>query len=385
MIKNSQIYEIAVEIERETGRMSWAKVADRVEQRYKESKTANAVRKAYKRHLQAIGGTVKGIEERKRMNLVRSVVETNVREYSEKSLLAETIIGIWNKEHEHFSDRQVIVLQPSKEEHIYAFSDVHDGYKNNHPKMTYNQEITEKRLWEIAERIVADVKLHKYDHIHILDNGDPIEGAGLRVSQLLRITEAMTLQAKHYTNTMKSIIRWVSEQLPEVHIKWLMVSDDNHGQLRLYNTKRDELPENIVVLITNALKNIIESAQEFGGLRNIEFITADEILLTFGEEKPFNVVLAHGHQYGRSDDILTKTSQRHDCTTHLFIAGHWHQFSVKYKNVKDGGQMAMIFLPSVVGDTDFSDQLFLSCYPGFVKITIDTVSRVSNAQLIRLQ
>ena len=129
MIKNSQIYEIAVEIERETGRMSWAKVADEVERRTGDKRTPNAVRKAYKRHLQAIGGTVKGIEERKRMNLVRSVVETNVREYSEKSLLAETIIGIWNKEPEHFSDRQVIVLQPSKEEHIYAFSDVHDGYK----------------------------------------------------------------------------------------------------------------------------------------------------------------------------------------------------------------------------------------------------------------
>ena len=385
MIKNSQIYEIAVEIERETGRMSWAKVADEVERRTGDKRTPNAVRKAYKRHLQAVGGTVKGIEERKRMNLVRSVVETNVREYSEKSLLAETIIGIWNKEPEHFTDRQVVVLQTSKEEHIYAFSDVHDGYKNSHPKMTYNQEITEKRLWEIAERIVADVKLHGYDHIHVLDNGDPIEGAGLRVSQLLRITEAMTLQAKHYTNTMKAIIKWVSEQLPNVKIKWLMVSDDNHGQLRLYNTKRDELPENIVVLITNALKNIIESAQEFGGLQNIEFITADVILLTFGEEKPFNVVCAHSHQYTKNDDILNQVSQRHDVTCHLFIGAHWHLASVKYKNVKDGGQQAMVWLPSVVGDTDFSEQLFLSCYPGFAKITIDTVSRMSNAQFIRLQ
>jgi hypothetical protein len=331
-----------------------------------------------------VGGTVKGIEERKRMNLVRSAIETNAREYSEKSVISDTIKSMWGKEPYHEVDIRVSVSDPSEKVALYAFSDVHDGYKNAHPKMTYNQEITEKRLWFIAQTIVDDVRKSGDKEIYILDNGDPIEGAGLRVSQLLRITESMTLQARHYTNVIASIIKWVSKELPEVSIKWLMVSDDNHGQLRLYNTKRDELPENIVVLITNALKNIVESAHEWGGLSNVEFVTADEILLQLGGEKPYNIVCAHSHQYSKNDDILAQVSQRHDATCHLFIGGHWHLASVKYKNVKDGGQQAMIWLPSVVGDTDFSEKLFLSCYPGFAKITVDLTNRISNAEFIRI-
>ena len=140
MIKNSQIYEIAVEIERETGRISWAKVAERVEQRYNESKTANAVRKAYKRHLQAVGGTVKGIEERKRMNLVRAVVESSAREYTEKSVIAQAISDKWGKE--PYTPKQVIHCLPSEkvERQAYGTADAHYGYHINEGKLVYSVE-----------------------------------------------------------------------------------------------------------------------------------------------------------------------------------------------------------------------------------------------------
>ena len=383
MRNNREIYELT-ELLRANGNPTWRQVADEYNRTHTEQVTPNAVRKAYNRHLGSAGQSVKQIEKRKEMNLVRTLVETNAREYSEKSVIAQTIANVWGKEPHHERDHQRVVINQGKKETLYAFSDVHDGYKNDHPKMTYNPEITEKRIDAIFEWIAGDAKVNGYKRIYILDDGDPIEGAGLRVSQLMRIAEAMTAQAKHYTNLIASNIKWISQELNGVEIVYLMVSEDNHGQLRLYNTKRDELPENIVLLITNALKNIIDTAHEYGGMANIEFIAADEILLTLGEDKPFNIVAAHSHQYNRGDNILEQLSQRHDCTVHLFIGGHWHLFSVKYKNVKENGQQAMIWLPSVVGDTDFAERLFLSCYPGFCKITIDTENRVSNAELIRL-
>lgn len=377
-MKNKAIFDIAYGKD-----LTWKQVADEYNRGHADQITPNGARKAYKRHLSTIESSVGKIEERKRMNTVRSVVEQTAREYTEKSVVAETIANIWGKEPYHETEIQVFVQPKANEIHGYAFGDVHWGYTNNHPKMTYSAAIAEKRLWEIANKIIADTIRNDYKRIFIADLGDQIEGSALRVSQLLRIVETMTQQAKGYSDTFISILKWISKQLPDVEIQVLMVSDDNHGQLRLFNTKRDEMPDNLSVLITNAVKNTVDTAHEFGGMSNIEFITADEILVTVGNN--FNIVFAHGHQYGRNEDILQKTAQRHDCTTHLMIAGHWHRYSIKYKNVIDGGQQAMVFLPSVVGDTDFSDQLFLSCYPGFAKITVDLENRVTNAELIRLK
>lgn len=385
MRNNREIYELTESL-RQSGTVTWREIADEYNRTHTEKLTPNAVRKAYNRHLGSAGQSVKQIEKRKEMNLVRTLVETNAREYSEKSVIAQTIANVWGKEPYHEVQITITDKYTTDETQIYAYSDVHYDYTNNHPKMIYNKSVAKERMMQIYNYIKNDVIENRYKHIYILDNGDPIEGSGLRVSQLLRTSESMTKQASEYTDIVISCIKWLAKELKEhdVKIDFLMVSDDNHGQLRLYGTKRDELPENILVLITNAVKNTIDTAHEFDGLMNLTFTTADEILLTLGKTNPYNVVIAHGHQYGRADDILQKTEQRHDCTTHLYVSGHWHQYSIKYKNVKENGQQAMIFLPSVVGDTDFAERLFLSCYPGFCKITIDIENRVSNAELIRL-
>lgn len=378
-MNNKHVFEIASD-----KGLTWRQVADEYNRTHDDPITPNAARKAYKRYSASVEQSVGKIEERKRMNAVRSVVEQTAREYTEKSFMAEAVKAIWGKDLYREDDVQVFFKPSSKKTHGYAFGDTHWGYTNAHPKMTYNIDVARARLWEIANEIVKDVIANGYDEIFIADLGDQIEGSGLRISQLLRIVETMTQQAKGYSDTIISILKWMSKQLPDVKINCLMVSDDNHGQLRLFNTKRDELPDNLAVLITNAVKNAIDTAHEFGGMLNVRFETADEIVLSLGTaEKPFNVCFAHSHQYGRGDDILHKATQRHGMNIHLFIGAHWHTLSIKSKNVVDGCQTGLIFVPPVVGDTDFGEKLFLSTLPGFLKLTID--DRVYNAEQIRLK
>lgn len=326
-------------------------------------------------------------EQRKVLVKQRGMVDAIVKEYSEKQAVQSVIENVWKQTYTHNEDLMLTVKPFNPIVPIYGFADVHFGYNFTSPLVTYNHEVARRRLKEVFDGIITDAKLNGYREIYIADLGDQIEGAGLRISQLLRITEAMTEQAKLYANEIISLLKMTARELPEVSITFCMVSEDNHAQLRLYNTKRDEMPENLASLITNTVATAVETAHEFGGMTNITFNHADEILLSLRQSDgvPYNVVMAHGHQYGRNEDILDKTERRHQTGIHLFLAGHWHQFSVKYKNVKDGGQQALIFLPSVVGDTDFSDKLFLSCYPGFIKATVDLKSRMTNAQFIRLE
>lgn len=324
-------------------------------------------------------------EARKIMNKERGLVEAQVKQYSEKSICSETILKMWGRPMVELADTQVILHDEATVKPIYAYGDVHWGYMSDIIENKYNPEIANDRLAYFFEWTRMDILAHGYTDVVLADLGDQIEGASLRVSQLLNITECMSEQAKQYANAFTTLLKKFAKSLEDVKITMTMVSEDNHGQIRLFSTKRDEMPENLELLVTNHVQGVVDTAHEFGGLMNLTFVTAGEILLSFGSKKhPFNLVMAHGHQYGRADDILHKVEQRHGVPIHLFIAGHWHQYSIKYKNVKDRGQQALVFLPSVCGDTDFSEHLFLSCYPAFLKITVNLTDRVTNATLIRL-
>lgn len=321
------------------------------------------------------------VEERKIINKQRTIVDTALRQSGERRVLENIIREFYQKDYIHRPISQMAITTLEENVRMYSYADAHWGYVIEMMNNTYNPEVAQARLTYIFKWIIEDAKRHGYKEIIISDLGDQIEGASLRVSQLANIAESMTKQAKHYAVLIAGLIKMVAQELPEVKITMAMVSEDNHSQIRLYNTKRDELGEGLAELICADIENIVNTAHEYGGLKNLTFVTADEILLTING---FNMVLAHGHQYGRNDDILKDVELRHQVPVHLYVAGHWHRFSIKWKDVKDGAQQAMIFLPSVVGDTDFSDTLHVSTYPGFCKITINTAYKISNAKVIRL-
>lgn len=320
-------------------------------------------------------------ESRKIINRERSMVDSRVREYSEKMLISDIIREAYNATAVHNEIMSIkLPVGYDEKRHIYALSDIHWGYEIDLQGVTYNTTVAEQRMTEFFEWVVQDTKRKGYKEILIVDAGDQIEGASLRISQLTRIAEMMTVQAKNYANVFTKLLKYISKELKDVKITVAQVSEDNHAQIRLYSTKRDEMGENLALLITNTVDNTITTAHEFGGMQNVTYLHGDEILISLDG---FNIVIAHGHQYGRNEDILQDVEFRHKCVVHLFIAGHWHQFSIKYKNVKDGGQQCLIFLPSGVGDTDFSESLFLSCYPGFAKISVNLTYRTTNAKFVR--
>lgn len=317
-------------------------------------------------------------EQRKVLTKQRGMVDAIAREYAEMGAVKQAITDMWGQVTHH---KDIVLTNPKNEQEvmpIYAYGDVHWGYNFDG---YYNKTIAQKRLLEMMGNIVSDVKEHGYKEIYIADLGDQIEGASLRVSQLLRITESMTQQAKEYMDFTIAMMKELSNALANVKINYLMISEDNHAQLRLFNTKRDELPENVALLITNGIQHTVNTAHEFGGMQNLRFTAGDEIVLSLDG---YNIVFAHGHQYGRKDDILEKTKRRHGLSVHLFIGGHWHQYSMKYRNIEGGVQQSLLFLPSVVGDTDFSERLFLSSYPGFAKVTVNLEKKIANSVFHKL-
>lgn len=311
----------------------------------------------------------------------RSIIDGMMREATDKSAVAEAIRQIWENEPVHKEFAKGKVMGRERFMHGYSYGDVHDGYRCDLEQNIYNPTVTEQRITAMFDYIIDDIKRCGYKEVFISDHGDDIEGAGLRISQLLRISEEMTKQARHYANLITEQIKWVSAELPEVEITFIMISSDNHSELRLYNTKRGDMDENLQLLITNHVQAVVDTAHEYGGMKNLTYIQGDEVLMHF-DKVP--VVFAHGHQYSSQENILEKVEHRHGCHVNAYIAGHWHRFSVKHRNVKNGMQQALIHLPSIVGDTDYSDTLFVSALPGFAKVKIDLDTGMVNAKAIGL-
>lgn len=325
-------------------------------------------------------------KNQRRATSMRSVAMSMTRELAEQEILADAILEVFshpaeNKPKEFF---EVDKVYDKNEIPMYSFSDTHYGYKYSSREFSYDVDIANRRLDYIVDFIITDARKHGYKHIYVTDNGDQIEGSALRVSQLTTLALNMVEQVKEYSDQFVKMVKKLSNELPDVKITVAMVTEDNHAQLRLFRTQRDELPENMALLIASNVNSVVSTAHEFGQMENIEFIYGGEIVINVDNKKPFNVLLAHGHQYGRKDDIIDKGGVRHGKTIHLYVGGHWHNYSMKHKLVKDGGQQSLLFLPSVVGDTDFSERLFLSNYPGFTKIVIDLEDRMTHSKVIRL-
>lgn len=341
-----------------------------------------------KRLLRLAEADIKLMFNRKVVQKERAVVNGLLRESSDKSVFVDAMVQMWGEEPMHNTRETFVVEQSDYQDNInYHITDAHYGYMCELAKNPYNPHEAARRVRQAFVDMETDIVQNGYSIVTIVDHGDSIEGSALRVSQLLNIAEDMTRQASSYTDLIIECIETLSKNVPNVKINFVMISSDNHSELRLYNTKRGELPENMQLVIANDVGRHIKQAHKYGHMMNVTYVQGDEVILNFGTTltgQDVNVVCAHGHQYTRRDNILEQVEHRHGVPVMAYIGGHWHSFSVKYKNVKNGIQQALIFLPPIVGDTDYSDSLFMSSQPGFCKTRVNSLKGHINAEFISL-
>lgn len=310
-------------------------------------------------------------QEQKKLTRLRALVEQQTKVDADRNIVVEAIKEAWNSTVD-VEPNKVTVACDSESDIItgYAFGDIHWGYTidDKEKGLYYNTGVAAGRITAVFDFITKDVIANGYNEVYIFDLADDIEGAALRNSQLLRIVTSMTEQASEVSRVLIDKLTQLSIDLPDVKLHFVHVGEDNHSQLRLHNTSRDELPENLQRLITARLETFVEAAQLGGLLKNLTYYHSAEVILNFGD---INLLAAHGHQYSKNEDILIKASARHQKDIHMSLFAHWHQYSHKYKEVYRGIQKSLVFIPPIVGGTDYSDRLFLSSKPGFVKLELN--------------
>lgn len=324
------------------------------------------------------------LDQRQQKQLRREAFyKSEVRRVSEVDLIAEICKEVHGEYDSSINVKalEIIEVSPKSTNNspFLIMGDAHAGYEYDG---LYNDGIFLSRMKRAFDEMYTYIKENELEQVNILEMGDQIEGTGLRKSQLAYTSQMMTMQAAMYEEVFSELLEQLAERVPDTKIVVYFITSDNHSEIRAHNTGPKGLKDHFAENIGRGLKREVETAHKYGGLLNVEFNISDEFFLK--TEQGQTLYAAHGHNNSKNMEMLPK--QVYDDlgeTPDIIITGHWHQFRYLTRQVKDGFMGATITSPSIVGDTDFSNQLHLSSLPGILVLEIDDTA--TNARFIPVE
>lgn len=213
----------------------------------------------------------------------------------------------------------------------------------------YNPEIFEQRMWNLLTQVIDICEKEGFTSLNVYDLGDEVDGI-LRVSQLWKLRYGVIESTVRYG---RFITEWLNELSKHVHIKYQMVKDSNHCQLRLLNQPKGTFKdENMAYIIAEKIMDRLECNPNFEFIQNPTGYVFDNIL-------GYNVLGIHGE--GKSLEVAIKDfSKTYGVDISFLIGGHKH-----HQNSSNIGIMSdVISVPSVIGVDDHSLSLHKTSDPG---------------------
>ena len=294
-------------------------------------------------------------EERKKIQTIRVDYNKLIREKSRKDLI-----------HEHIKDsieRLPIPdfnILPSKIENGYreavvSFGDVHWGkiFESEHNE--YSPEIFENRMHELASNIIHYLG-DDFDHIHIINMADSIEGMSLRISQLQTLKVGFIDQTISFA---KFYAKWLNELSKYFKITLHHIPSSNHSEIRPFSSKRGEFPaEDLEKVIIHYVHDILDNNPRV----DIPIYTKGIVDVKIAG---YNVVMAHGHQLRANKNIIRDLSAHKRVFYDYLYIGHYHHASNITVNEGLTNNVEIIQIPSVMGADEYSDVLLTGAKAGF--------------------
>ncbi len=156
-------------------------------------------------------------------------------------------------------------IQPKhcNKSYLLAFGDAHYGIEYQIKDLfgniinEYSPEIFERRMWDLLYQTVEIIENNQIDELNVWELGDGLHGIIRLNSQLMKLRYGIIDSSILYANFLAE---WLNELSKYVRVKYQMVVDSNHNQLRLCNAQKNAFPEenmskSMLVLIKERLKN----------------------------------------------------------------------------------------------------------------------------------
>lgn len=363
------------------GDITWPEVAEFMNQTFREDETqyydSSAYRKRYKNFSDAyeelfskenfLDEKVTDIDVKNRelkktlIKIQTEKIEYNrwLREEARDELIAEKIVAAI-KELPPLKVPEILPAHIAGRIHGYRegcliFADTHYGVDL---KITglfgeiineYSPEIFEQRMWNLLAQVIDICEKEGFTSLNVYDLGDEVDGI-LRVSQLWKLRYGVIESTVRYG---RFITEWLNELSKHVYVKYQMVKDSNHCQLRLLNQPKGAFKdENMSYIITEKIMDRLDNNPNFEFIQNPTGYVFDKIL-------GYNVLGIHG-ECKNLENAIKEFSKTYGVDISFLIGGHKH-----HQNSSNIGiESDVIGVPSVIGVDDYSLSLHKTSDPG---------------------
>ena len=213
----------------------------------------------------------------------------------------------------------------------------------------YSPEIFEQRMWDLLAQTVDICKKEGFTVLNVYDLGDEVDGL-LRVSQLWKLRYGVIESTVRYG---RFITEWLNELTKHVYVKYQMVKDSNHCQLRLINQPKGTFKdENMSYIITEKIMDRLENNHNFEFIQNPTGYIFDELV-------GYKVLGIHG-EVKNLEQAIKNFSKTYQVNIDFLVSGHKHHKD----SVNVGIESDVIGVPSIIGVDDYSLSLHKTSDPG---------------------
>ena len=213
----------------------------------------------------------------------------------------------------------------------------------------YSPEIFEQRMWRLLTQVVDICSKEGFSSLNVYDLGDEVDGM-LRVSQLFKLRYGVIESTVRYARFMSE---WLNELTKYVYVRYQMVKDSNHCQLRLLNQPKNTFKDDNMshIIAEKFLDRLSENP-------NFEFIQNPTGYI-FDKVAGFNILGIHG-ECGNMERAIKDFSKTYRVDLDYLVGGHIHHQS----SANIGIRSDIISAPSIIGVDDYALSLNKTSDPG---------------------
>lgn len=263
-----------------------------------------------------------------------------LREDARDELITEKIINAVN-ELEPLKVPEYIEPVANNKSYLLVFGDAHYGIEFNIKDLfgntinEYNPDIFAERMWELMREVVTIVRKDNIDELNIWELGDGIQGILRLNSQLMKLKYGIIESSIRYANFLAT---WLNELSEYVRIKFQMVIDSNHNQLRICGAPKNAFGEENMSKVMLAL--IKERIKDNPNIKIIENPTG----MNYGLMSTYSVLGMHG-EVKDLEKSLNDFARAYQTHLDYIIGAHCH-----HSNSKEVGMDAeAISIRSIIG------------------------------------
>lgn len=260
-------------------------------------------------------------KERSKVQSEKIDLNKRIREEARDEMIAQMITeAIHSLPDLPKANVQAIAPLQTKREYLLAFGDCHYGIEFDlfdflgNPINSYSPEIFESRMNDLLSQVAEIVRSEDINVLNVFEMGDGIQGIIRLNSQLQKLKFGIIESTIRYADYLAN---WLNALSEITYVKFQMVEDSNHNQLRICGaTKNAFSEENMSKVILHFLQERLKDNP------NVEIIT-NRTGMNYAVLAGSAILGIHG-EVKSPEQSINEYARAYNTKIDYLIGGHCH-------------------------------------------------------------